>query len=190
MCFHHIYSGSGLLQTSESVRLSNPTENAQGEEKKIGKLFCWVSEWISHRKGWYAPVTQMQEQDHRARVREKKEGTLQWQKPVLHPEIHCVSERPKYLNSYLEISFNFKQAIKNGSQWLFLQLFIPVLWFPNLCFTLNLWKGLLFLTGDCGSPEAFFSISLCFSKRKMMCVVVKALQRSQLVVSVSTSYNF
>lgn len=34
MCFHHIYSGSGLLQTSESVRLSNPTENAQGEEKK------------------------------------------------------------------------------------------------------------------------------------------------------------
>lgn len=55
MCFHHIYSGSGLLQTSESVRLSNPTENAQGEEKKIGKLFCWVSEWISYRKGWYAP---------------------------------------------------------------------------------------------------------------------------------------
>ena len=75
----------------------------------------------------------------------------------------CVSERPDYFNSYLEIFLIFRQqAINSWSEWLFPLLLIPVL--RLLILWQTLWKGFFFLTGDSGTSEAFISICLCFLK--------------------------
>lgn len=92
------------------------------------------------------------------------------------------SERPNYLNSYLEIFFVFiKEAAQGWSEWLFRYLLLTLLGLLSVWCRLNLWKGFCFLTGACGTSKAFIPTCLCCLKRRiMMCMELLSFMKTRI----------